>query len=181
MSKHTTLDQLKMLAQRSKTEIDKVDAKVDKLAEQVNEMATIGGEPNVITEIQANGTALEVKEKAVDIGPTIASAVAAADHLSYKKVSSLDDIDPEGEGADKFIYLVPKDDAEDGDQYDEYMVLEGAVEHVGSTKIDLSGYVKAEDIVFADNEEIETMLDEVFGSAEASGGEGDDSEEQVEP
>ena len=34
MSKHTTLDQLKMLAQRTKTEIDKVDTKVDKLSER---------------------------------------------------------------------------------------------------------------------------------------------------
>ena len=38
MSKHTTLDQLKMLAQRSKTEIDKVDAKVTTLSGRVDDL-----------------------------------------------------------------------------------------------------------------------------------------------
>lgn len=168
MSKHTTLDQLKMLAQRTKTEIDKVDTKVEDLTEKVDEMVAVGGEPNVITEIKSNGTTLEIKDKAVDIGATIASAVAAADHLTRKKVASLDAINPSAEGADKFIYLVPKTDAEDNDMFDEYMVLDGAVEHVGSTKVDLSGYVKTEDIVFAEDEEVAVMLSEVFGETEST-------------
>ena len=181
MSKHTTLEQFKMLAQRSKTEIDKVDGKVDKLAERVNDIATVGGEPNVITEIKNNGTALPVSDKGVDIGPSIAEAVAAADHLTRKKVTAVSDIDPAAEGADKFIYLVPKTDTEENDLYDEYMVLDGAVEHVGSTKVDLEGYVQKEDgkglypdedkeklagIVVAEDAEVSAMLDEVFGTAQ---------------
>ena len=180
MSKHTTLDQLKMLAQRTKTEIDKVDTKVDNLSQRVDDIATVGGEPNVITEIKNNGTALEVTDKGVDIGPPIAEAVAAADHLSKKKVTSVDDIDPADEGADKFIYLVPKAEADEDDVYDEYMILDGKVEHVGSTKINLEDYVQKEDgkglypdedkeklagIEVAENSEISAMLDEVFGAA----------------
>lgn len=183
MSKHTTLDQLKMLAQRTKTEIDKVDTKVDGLAKRVDDIATVGGEPNVITEIKNNGTALAITDKGVDIGPSIAEAVAAADHLTRKKVTSLDDIDPSADGADKFIYLVPKTDTEDKDLYDEYMVLDGAVEHVGSTKINLEDYVQKEDgaglypdadkeklagIVMAEDAEITAMLDEVFGTAQTA-------------
>lgn len=183
MSKHTTLDQLKMLAQRTKTEIDKVDTKVDGLAKRVDDIATVGGEPNVITEIKNNGTALAITDKGVDIGPSIAEAVAAADHLTRKKVTSLDDIDPSADGADKFIYLVPKTDTEDKDLYDEYMVLDGAVEHVGSTKINLENYVQKEDgaglypdadkeklagIVMAEDAEITAMLDEVFGTAQTA-------------
>ena len=181
MSKHTTLDQLKMLAQRTKTEIDKVDDKVVKLTERVDDIATVGGEPNVITEIKNNGTALEITDKGVDIGPSIAEAVAAADHLTKKKVASKDDIDPAAEGADKFIYLVPKTGSDEDDVYDEYMVLDGKVEHVGNTKIDLDGYVQKEDgaglypdedkeklagIVVAEDTEITAMLDEVFGTAQ---------------
>lgn len=181
MSKHTTLDQLKMLAQRTKTEIDKVDTKVDKLSEQVDDIATVGGEPNVITEIKNNGTALAVANKGVDIGPSIAEAVAAADHLTKKKVTSVADIDPAADGADKFIYLVPKTDSDEDDVYDEYMILDGKVEHVGNTKVDLSGYVQKEDgaglypdadkeklagIVMAEDAEITAMLDEVFGAAQ---------------
>lgn len=176
--KHTTLEQFKMLAQRSKTEIDKVDGKVDKLAARVDDIATVGGEPNVITEIKNNGTPLAVADKGVDIGPSIAEAVAASEHLTRKKVTSLDDIDPAAEGADKFIYLVPKTDTEENDLYDEYMVLDGAVEHVGSTKVNLEDYVQKEDgkglypdadkeklagIVVAENAEVSAMLDEVFG------------------
>ena len=181
MSKHTTLDQLKMLAQRSKTEIDRVDAKVTALNDRVDDIATVGGEPNVITEIKNNGTALAITDKGVDIGPSIAEAVAAADHLTKKKVTSVADIDPAADGADKFIYLVPKTDSDEDDVYDEYMILDGKVEHVGNTKVDLSGYVQKEDgaglypdadkeklagIVMAEDAEITAMLDEVFGAAQ---------------
>lgn len=48
MSKHTTLDQLKLLAQRTKSEINKVDSK-----------ALVG--------VKVNGTALSIAEKMVDI------------------------------------------------------------------------------------------------------------------
>ena len=48
MSKHTTLDQLKMLAQRTKAEIDQVESK-----------SLVG--------IKVNGTALSIADKMVDI------------------------------------------------------------------------------------------------------------------
>lgn len=48
MSKHTTLDQLKMLAQRTKTEIDAVESKS-------------------LVDIKVNGTALAIADKMVDI------------------------------------------------------------------------------------------------------------------
>lgn len=183
MSKHTTLDQLKMLAQRSKTEIDKVDTKVDNLATKVEDLVTTGGEPNKIESIANNGTALEITDKGVDIGPAIAEAVAAADHLTRKIVTGVDAIDPAAEDAEKFIYMVPKTGSDEDDQYDEYMVLGGKVEHVGNTKVDLSGYVQKEDgaglypdadkeklagIEMATDEEVGTVLDEVFGPAQTT-------------
>lgn len=67
----------------------------------------------------------------------IADAIAAADHLQYKIVDSADDIDPEAENADNYIYLV-----KNGDSYDEYMVVEGSVEKVGNWAVDLSEYAK---------------------------------------
>ncbi len=74
----------------------------------------------------------------------VAAAVAAADHLQRKKVDSVDAIDPAAEGADKYIYMVPKTTAKGADKFDEYMVLDGAVEKVGDWDVDLSGYVQAE-------------------------------------
>jgi len=74
-----------------------------------------------------------------------------------------------------------KTGSDEDDLYDEYIVLDGKVEHVGNTKIDLSGYVQKETgaglypdadkeklagIEMATDAEITTMLDEVFGAAE---------------
>lgn len=85
MSKHTTIDQLRLLAQRTKTEIDAVDSKVTSLTTRVNDLVTAGGEPNVITAIKVNGMAQAITDKAVDIavpGYTIEKAADSGDYAS---------------------------------------------------------------------------------------------------
>lgn len=85
MSKHTTIEQLKLLAQRTKTEIDAVDSKVTSLTTRVNDLVTAGGEPNVITAIKVNGMAQAITDKAVDIavpGYTIEKAADSGDYAS---------------------------------------------------------------------------------------------------
>ena len=67
MSKHTTLDQLKMLAQRTKGEIDKVDSKVTTLSDRVDTLESAGGQANVLEGVKVNGTALKIVDKIVDI------------------------------------------------------------------------------------------------------------------
>lgn len=67
--------------------------------------------------------------------------LAAAGKLTRKKVSKVDDIDPSSEDADEYIYMVPKAGAKSGDKYDEYMVIDGAVEMVGDWEVDLAGYL----------------------------------------
>ena len=67
MSKHTTLDQLKMLAQRTKGEIDKVDSKVATLSGRVDTLEGAGGQANVLEGVKVNGTALKIVDKIVDI------------------------------------------------------------------------------------------------------------------
>ena len=185
MSKHTTLDQLKMLVQRTNTEIKAVDGKLTTLSNRVDDLVTAGGEPNVIIGIQNNGTDLDIASKKVDIGPSIAAAVAAADHLKRKIVTGVDAIDLAADDADQYLYMVPKTGSDADDVYDEYMVLNGTVEHVGNTKVDLSGYVQKETgkglsandytddekaklagIEMATDAEVTTMLDEVFGTTE---------------
>ena len=185
MSKHTTLDQLKMLAQRTNIEIKAVDGKLTTLSNRVDDLVTAGGEPNVIIGIQNNGTDLDIASKKVDIGPSIAAAVAAADHLKRKIVTGVDAIDLAADDADQYLYMVPKTGSDADDVYDEYMVLNGTVEHVGNTKVDLSGYVQKETgkglsandytddekaklagIEMATDAEVTTMLDEVFGTTE---------------
>lgn len=67
MAKHTTLDQLKMLAQRTKGEIDKVDSKVTTLSDRVDTLEGAGGQANVVEGVKVNGTALKIVDKIVDI------------------------------------------------------------------------------------------------------------------
>jgi len=180
---------LKELAQRIKTDYA-TKASVKELSDRVDSLVETGGEPNVITAIKVNGTAQPVTDKAVDltvptakdISDAAAAAVAAADHLQRKKVDSVDAIDPAAEGADKYIYMVPKTGSDADDLYDEYMVLDGKVEHVGNTKVDLSGYQPKEEgkglssndytgeekaklagMEIATDAEVKEMLDEVFG------------------
>lgn len=129
----------------------------------------------------------KVSELANDSGyqteAQVAAAMAAADHLKRKKVTSLDAIDLTAADAAQYIYMVPKSDATGADKYDEYMVLDGALEPVGSWDVDLSGYVQAEQgkglssndytdeekaklagLEIATDEEIAAMLAEVFGT-----------------
>lgn len=67
MTKHTTLDQLKMLAQRTKGEIGKVDSKMTALSDRVDTLESAGGQANVLEGVKVNGTALSIAEKMVDI------------------------------------------------------------------------------------------------------------------
>lgn len=162
-------------------------AKLAQTNKKVQELGAAGAEPNVITAVKNNGTPLEIADRAVDIGAAIAAAVAASDHLQRKIVASLDAIDPSAEGADRFIYMVPKTGSGENDLYDEYMVLDGAVEHVGNTKVDLSGYqpkeegkvlssndftdeakAKLDGIELATEEDYNAMIDRVFGAGTGS-------------
>ena len=105
MSKLTTLDQLKLLAQRTKVEIDAVDTKVTDLSSRVDDLVTAGGEPNILTGVKVNGTALAIAEKMVDIliatgtaNGTLAVngvdvAVKGLAALAYKAQVSEDDLD----------------------------------------------------------------------------------------
>ena len=90
----------------------------------------------------------------------ISAAIAAADHLSRKIVASTGEIDLEAPDADKYIYMVPATDSEANDTYDEYMVIEGALEKVGSWEVDLSNYVTSETLTT----ELNKKVDKVAGS-----------------
>lgn len=196
MSKYTTPEQLKMLAQRTNAEIEVLSGRLD-------DLTAIGGEPNVITTVKVNGVAQAVTDKALNVAvpvkvseltndskfqtdTEVAAVVAAAPHLQRKKVSNSAAIDPSAADADKYIYMIPKTGSDSDDLYDEYMVLDGKVEHVGNTKVDLTGYVQKVDgkglsvndytdaekvklagIETATDAEVDAMLTEVFGAAGA--------------
>lgn len=75
-----------------------------------------------------------------EIDNAISSAVAGADHLKRIIKNSLDEIDVNAEDAHLYIYMVPTGLQQEDDKYDEYIVLDGAIEKVGSWEVDLSNY-----------------------------------------
>lgn len=104
MSKHTTIDQLKLLAQRTKSEIDIVDGKVSTLSGRVDALVTAGGEPNVFEGLKVNGTLLTLTDKIANLlvaegatnGTISVNGVDIAVHglaaLAYKSEVSEDDL-----------------------------------------------------------------------------------------
>ncbi len=62
----TSLEQLKLLAQKINTDFTKIST-FNALSTRVDGLVTAGGEPNKIDSIKVNGTVQEIKDKAVDI------------------------------------------------------------------------------------------------------------------
>lgn len=76
----------------------------------------------------------------------IASAIINLDHLSRRVVNSKDEIDVNSEFAHLYIYMVPTGLQEDDDKYDEYIVIDGSLEKVGSWEISLDNYATVEEL-----------------------------------
>lgn len=161
-SKLTKLAALKALAQKVESDYA-TKTSVSNLEQRINDIVATGGEPNTINKIKVNGTEQQIAEdKSVDIvvpvkvsdltndskfqtDAEVAAAIAAADHMKRKIVNSTADIDLTAADASQYIYMVKKGTTKTGDKYDEYMVLDGALEKVGDWEVDLSNYQPKED------------------------------------
>lgn len=112
------------------------------------------------------------------IDSKIGAAIVDSDHLRREIVGKVEDIDPAADGAEKYIYMVPTGLQVDDDKYDEYMVINGKVEKVGSWEVDLSSYAKTETVnaaldLKADAVDLEGKVDKIEGSRLMSNAEGD--------
>ena len=87
----------------------------------------------------------------------VTAAIAGVSGFHAEIVSEL----PET-GQTNILYLVAKTSAASGDGYDEYLYINGAFERVGSTDIDLSGYVKASEMHAITNTEITDIVNQVW-------------------
>lgn len=66
--------------------------------------------------------------------------------LTRKKVEKIEDIDLSATDVNNYIYLVPNNNTEGSDIFDEYVVIDGRIERIGSSTIDFDGYVKTEEL-----------------------------------
>lgn len=80
-------------------------------------------------------------DTSAEVDTKISEAVAAANHLSYKTVNSIEEIDVSATGADQFIYMV-----KNGEVYDEYMIVNGKLEKVGDWNVNLDDYAKKAEV-----------------------------------
>lgn len=145
-------------------------------------------EANVITSVTVNGTAVDVAEdKSVNVTvPTKLSelendggfalsesfydkeaidgkittlneaiAAAAAGNIAISIVEAIPEVESASE---KVIYFVPRSESEEDNVYNEYMLINGAMELLGSTEVDLSGYLKTTDVEEITDEEVDAIF-----------------------
>lgn len=144
----TTIDELTNLLTAENGLIDQVDNIKDIIGNAALEDIPASGLYKEIEEVEeqlnakADITSVYSKTETDD---AIARAVANIEHLTRKIVTSIADIqeDIDSNKADvyKTIYLVPALEGLSNDVYDEYMVIEGVIEKIGSWEVDLTNYV----------------------------------------
>ena len=130
---------------------------------------------NIIETIKVNGMNQAVSEKAVDIKVAtkvseltndknfvtmseVTDAVSKAGKLTKEIVTML----PEAASAkDNVIYMVKNASGISGDSYSEYMLVNGAMEKIGTTatNVDLSNYLTNDDVQGMTIQELGAMLD----------------------
>ena len=115
-----------------------------------------------------------------EVDNLIASSIATADHLQRIVIDNSLNIDVNAEGAENFIYMVPKSEELSEDHYDEFMVINGKIEKVGDWAIDLTDYAQKDEIPsktselindsnFIDETKISEAINDALAQAKESG------------
>ncbi|MBO7696751.1 MAG: hypothetical protein J6T10_29340 [Methanobrevibacter sp.] len=141
------------------------------------------GEENVLEGVQIDGTDLSITNKKVNIpvagasvkgvittttvNTMIQTALSNFERISFEKVASYSDLPVTGENG--VIYLVPNSGTVPN-IYDEYIWYTDSsttpatqgYEKIGTTAIDLSGYVQHTDIYLLTNAEVTDIVDDAY-------------------
>lgn len=98
--------------------------------------------PSNLKEIeQINSNILDLQRNKTSFDD-VNELILAANHLQYKKVESLESFDPEEiDNPNSYIYLVPTNNLNSSNLYDEYMFIDNKLEQVGKWEVNLSDYV----------------------------------------
>lgn len=135
-----------------KANIDDINAELNKKIDNETFYETLSTKANIedvnnALNLKANinevYTKIEIDKK---ITSDIDAAIVATNHLKRLKVNSIYDIDMDLPNADQYIYMIPTGLQEDDNKYDEYMVIDGTIEKVGSWEVDLTEYAKKSDL-----------------------------------
>lgn len=85
-----------------------------------------------------------IAAKGYQTSAQVQAAIAAAGHLEKEIVTAKP---ADADAADNKIYMVPNGSEEADNIYDEYMKINGKLERIGSTKVDLSNYLQQTDAI----------------------------------
>lgn len=111
--------------------------------------SAISGKANAATTLAGYGITDAYTKTQTDA--EIASAVAGITGISFEVVQTLP-----ATGTPGTIYLVPN--PQRANSYTEYIYVNNTWENLGSTDVDLSGYVQSSDLVAITNAEIDTII-----------------------
>lgn len=101
-----------------------------------------------------------LKSEVVDLD-TLKQVAAEAPHIKKQKVETLP---PEEDGVENVLYLVPRSNTEDGDYYDQYLLIDGKWDPIGSTKTNLANYYTKDEAQAAIDEATAGMNVETISS-----------------
>lgn len=134
-------------ASNAQSAADKAQGEVDALEEVVD------GKADKATTLAGYGIADAYTIAQAD--SAIAAAVANAEHL---KRAIVDELPAVADADVHTIYMVKADENSEDNKYIEYMVINGAFEKTGDTDVDLTDYMKTEDMEAITTGEIDTMM-----------------------
>ena len=148
--------------------LETTDKAINSLSNEINEVKELvdGKASQEDLEFKADKNNVYTKS---ETDSAISQAIVDADHLKRVKVNSIDDIDTIAEDADKYIYMVPTGLVADDDKYDEYMIIDGFIEKVGSWEVDLKDYAKIKDV----NDALDKKVDVIENSRLITNAEGE--------
>lgn len=74
------------------------------------------------------------------------AAIAAAATIKRKIINDISDINVNATDAEKYIYMLSIINSENGNRFEEYIVVEGKVEKLGSQQVNLDNYATKEEV-----------------------------------
>lgn len=147
--------------------VDKVDGKglsTNDLTDELKQKILNAGDSSFTGNYSdLTGAPTEVSAFNNDVGYQTAIQVAEAINNSTKISKEIVESLPETSSAkENVIYMILKENGTGSDVYDEYMIVNGKLELVGNSEVDLNGYWNESNLSEMSNSEIDNIWNTVF-------------------
>lgn len=120
------------------------------------ELSAFNNDVGYQTSAQVEST---ISAKGYQTATQVAEAINNSTKISKEIVESLPEVSSAKENV---IYMILKDGGTGNDVYDEYMLVNGKLEMVGNSEVDLNGYWNESNLSEISNSEIDNIWNTVF-------------------